>query len=106
MSAVQKGESDIFVFNLRTRTYDQITKDFYDDLQPRFINNGKAIVFSSNRVNDTLDIDKRGLLPFDNNFDIFYYDYVSRSKALKRITNTPAFNETNPIPYDSPTLLT
>jgi len=101
MSAVQKGQSDLFVFNLRTRTYEQITKDFYDDLQPRFIHDGKAIVFSSNRVNDTLDADKRGLLPPDNNFDIFYYDYITRSNALKRITNTPGINETNPVPYDS-----
>ncbi len=101
MSAVQKGQSDLFVFNLRTHTYDQLTKDFYDDLQPRFIHDGKAIVFSSNRVNDTLEVDKRGLLPADNNFDIFYYDYATHSKTLKRITNTPSFNETNPIPYDS-----
>lgn len=101
MSAVQKGQSDIFVFNLRTRTYEQITKDFYDDLQPRFIQEGKAIVFSSNRVNDTLNVDKRGLLPPDNNFDIFYYNYSTKSNALKRITNTPGFNETHPIAYDS-----
>ena len=100
-SAIQKGQSDIFVFNLRTRTYEQITKDFYDDLQPRFIHDGKAIVFSSNRVNDTLDVDKRGLLPQGNNFDIFYYDYIAKNTALKRITNTKDVNETNPIPYDS-----
>jgi len=101
LSAVQKGQSDIFVFNLRTRTYEQITKDFYDDLQPRFIHDGKAIVFSSNRLNDTLEVDKRGLLPPSNNYDIFYYDYAGHSKILKRITNTPFYNETNPIPYDS-----
>jgi hypothetical protein len=100
-SAIQKGQSDIFVFNLRTRTYEQITKDFYDDLQPRFVHDGRAIVFSSNRVNDTIDVDKRGMLPPNNNFDIFYYDYVSKSNALRRITNTKEFNETNPVPYDS-----
>jgi hypothetical protein len=101
LSAVQKGQSDIFIYNLRTRTFDQVTKDFYDDLQPRFINNGRAIAFSSNRRYDTLDADKRGLLPLDNNFDIFYYDYASRSKLLKRITNTPFYNEYQPMPYDS-----
>jgi WD40 repeat protein len=100
-SAVQKGQSDIFIYNLRTRTFEQLTKDFYDDIQPRFISNGKAIVFSSNRPNDTLDVDKRGLLPANNNFDIFYYDYEGRSKLLKRITNTAKFNEYQPMPYDS-----
>jgi Tol biopolymer transport system component len=101
LSAVQKGQSDIFVYNLRTRTYDQVTKDFYDDLQPRFVNNGRAIAFASNRVHDTLDVDKRGLLPADNNFDIFYYDHTSRSKLLKRITNTTTYSEFQPMPYDS-----
>jgi len=101
MSAIQKGQSDLFVFNLRTRTYEQLTKDFYDDLQPRFVHDGSAIVFSSNRVNDTLGVDTRGLLPAENNFDIFYYDYATQSNLLRRVTNTPEFNETNPVPYDS-----
>lgn len=58
MSAIQKGQSDIFVYNLRTRVAEQITKDFFDDLDPHFIDKSRAIVFSSNRVNDTLGVDK------------------------------------------------
>ncbi|MBK6837165.1 MAG: hypothetical protein IPG90_01860 [Bacteroidetes bacterium] len=72
MSAVQKGQSDIFVYNLRTRTFEQITKDFYDDLHPRFINHSSAIVFSSNRINDTLEVDKKAILPGRTNFDVFF----------------------------------
>ena len=101
ISGVQKGQSDIFVYNLRTRTYQQITKDFYDDLNPRFINNSTAIVFSSNRVNDTLSAQVLPLLPEKNNMDVFYYDYKGGSNVLRRITNTPEFNETQPMPYDS-----
>lgn len=101
ISGVQKGQSDIFVYNLRTRTYQQITKDFYDDLHPRFINNSSAIVFSSNRVNDTLTSEVLPLLPENNNMDIFYYDYKGNSSVLRRITKTPYFNETQPMPYDS-----
>ncbi|HLG35375.1 MAG TPA: hypothetical protein VI757_10880, partial [Bacteroidia bacterium] len=55
MSAVQKGQSDIFVFNLRSRTYEQVTHDAYDDVQPRFFRNMSSIVFSSNRTNDSTD---------------------------------------------------
>ena len=51
MSGIQKGQSDIFVFNLRTRVAEQITKDFFDDLNPHFIDKSRAIVFSSNRLN-------------------------------------------------------
>ena len=101
MSAVQKGQSDIFVYNLRTRTFEQITKDFYDDLHPRFINHSSAIVFSSNRINDTLEVDKKAILPGRTNFDVFFYDYKTKSTVLRRITNTPDFNETQPMAYDS-----
>ena len=100
-SAMQQGESDIFVYNLRTHTYEQITKDFYDDITPHFVDHDRGIVFSSNRVNDTLETDKRELLPADNNFDLFYYDYAGKNKLLRRITNTPNINETQPMPYDS-----
>ncbi|MBP6334015.1 MAG: hypothetical protein KA444_00985 [Bacteroidia bacterium] len=101
ISGVQKGQSDIFVYNLRTRTYQQITRDFYDDLHPRFINNSSAIVFSSNRTNDTLTAKALPLLPENNNMDIFYYDFKTNSTVLKRITNTPHFNETQPLQYDA-----
>lgn len=101
LSAIQKGQSDVFVYNLRTRTYDQITRDFYDDHHPRFINKSTGIVFSSNRVNDSLNAAHLPLLPEHNNFDIFYYDHKGKSSVLKRITNTPYYNETQPMPYDS-----
>lgn len=101
LSAIQKGQSDIFVYNLRTRTFEQITKDFYDDLNPHFVNRSGAIVFSSNRVNDTLNVDKSEVLPANTNYDVFYYDYRTHSSVLRRITNTPSFNELQPMPYDS-----
>lgn len=101
IAGVQKGQSDIFVYNLRTRTYEQITKDFYDDFHPRFINNSTAIVFSSNRVNDTLGVDVLPLLPKNNNMDVFFYDYKGGSGVLRRITKTPYFNETQPMQFDS-----
>ncbi len=101
ISGVQKGQSDIFVYNLRTRTYKQITRDFYDDLNPRFINNSGAIIFASNRVNDTLSVPALPLLPEYNNLDIFYYDFAGNSNVLRRITNTPYYNEYQPVKYDS-----
>lgn len=101
LSAVQKGQSDIFVYNLRTRTYEQITKDFYDDFNPRFINNSSGIVFSSNRVNDTLNVEQGRILPPNSNLDIFYFDYKGKSNVLKRITSTSYADETEPMPYDS-----
>lgn len=101
ISGIQKGQTDLFIYNLRTHVAEQITKDFYDDLNPHFIDNSRGIVFSSNRVNDTLDVDKSELLPANSNYDVFYYDFAGRSNVLRRITSTPYFDELNPMQYDS-----
>jgi hypothetical protein len=103
MSAVQKGQSDIFVFNLRTRTYEQITYDLYDDVQPRFFRNSTSIIFSSNRATDSLDAKlKPGSV--EESYDVFMCDYPGKSPLLKRITSTPGVNEINPVQYDSLTI--
>jgi len=101
LSGVQKGQSDIFVYNLRSRTYEQVTRDLFDDFNPRFVNKSNGIVFSSNRPNDSVFVDpKKQQLP-GSTTDIFYYDFKGRSSVFTRITNTPDYNETYPIPYDS-----
>jgi len=108
LSAVQKGQSDIFVYHLNANTYERITKDIYDDLCPRFINSSQEIVFSSNRVNDTLRFDiethKRKTsdsIKVKTNKDIFLYKYKQKNPVLRRITNTPFANETQPQEYEN-----
>lgn len=98
-SAVQRGQSDIFVYNIASGSYEQVTRDVYNDLQPRFINRSSDIVFSSNRVSDTIRFDPKvdiNKLRFDN--DLFIYHYKSKSNILHRVTNTPDVDETNPMP--------
>ncbi len=101
LSGVQKGQSDIYIFNPRSRTSRQITQDLYDDLNPRFVMGSKFIIFSSNRTNDSLDADQKNLLPSASNLDIYLYDYSGNGRVLKRVTNTLIANETQPIAIDS-----
>jgi hypothetical protein len=99
-SAVQKGQSDIFVFNIASGSHEQITKDSYNDLNPRFINHSANIIFSSNRDNDTIRFDpvvKIDDLRYYN--DLFLYNYSAKRNVLQRLTNTPDANETQPQPY-------
>ena len=93
MSAVQKGQSDIFVFTAASNGYEQVTKDVYDDLHPRFVHHSKEIIFSSNRPMDSLQPVVKKTPAGQNNLDIFVYDYNAKSPVLKRITNTPTINE-------------
>ena len=98
MSGVQNGQTDIYVYNLASHTYEQITKDIYDDLNPVFINNSKQIIFSSNRTIDTIKAPSRDsiIIP-DSKQDLFLYDYANKNKLLRRLTNTPNCDETKPL---------
>ncbi|MCH7535270.1 MAG: PD40 domain-containing protein, partial [Bacteroidetes bacterium] len=58
-SAVNKGQSDIYIYTLASSDVKRITDDIYDDADPKFINGTSKIVFSSNRPGDTIRFDFR-----------------------------------------------
>jgi Tol biopolymer transport system component len=99
-SATRKGQSDIYVYDIAAASYEQLTNDIYDDLYPQFLYNSSRIIFSSNRINDTLRYEPKKIpvnLPQTN--DLFLYNYSSKSNILLRITNSPLVNEIQPTQY-------
>lgn len=100
MSAVQRGQTDIFVYNVGSNSFEQITKDHYDDLYPRFINNSRDIIFSSNRLSDTIRFESR-YQPGEvrDNYDLFLYNYHEKSNILRRVTDHPLSNEIRGMEY-------
>lgn len=104
LAAVQKGQSDIFSFSPRTKTYTQLTKDRWDDMAPRFVMDDRYIIFSSTRTEDTLrptPLRQAAELEIPKSSDIFLYDYLNKSAQLLQLTNTIGINETEPIQLDS-----
>lgn len=98
-----KGQADIFIFTINAGGLEQITNDVWDDNQPRFVNKGNQILFSSNRVSDTIkakDDARYDYLQSKYN-DIFMYNLLTKSKVLLRVTNTPYINELQPSDYDN-----
>lgn len=101
LSAVQKGQSDLYIYNIASRTIDQITNDIYDDLHPRFLNNSRQIIFSSNRESDTLRWDRHpDYHPTPENHDLFLYDYAARKPVLRRLTRSPEADELFPLEHE------
>ncbi len=100
LSAIRKGQSDLYTYDIPTRKERQITFDFYDDIDPRFVDFSTKILFSSNRKRDSLGVGIKTQLEEDNNFDIFQYDLETNSRKLKRLSNTPFINETQAIDYN------
>jgi hypothetical protein len=103
ISAIRKGQSDLYLYDMKTRKERQITNDPYDDLHPVYADGGGAILFASNRNSDSLGAAAPLTLNTSNNLDIYVYDLekVGQPNALKRLSNTPNINETQPIEYSN-----
>lgn len=105
------GQNDLYLYNLanKSNTLQQITDDWFDDLQPVFLpNSDKSIAFSSNRMNDTISLgmlQDRGNFNTDvNNFDIFVYNPDKSKKVLEHLTDSPQ-RDICPVFQDANTLL-
>lgn len=96
MSAYRFGRSDIFVHTFASGTNEIITDDFADDSNPKFIENGSKIIFSSNRLSDTLHYDGAAIQKLSPTKSLFIYDYVRKSPKLIPLADKPYTNQTHP----------
>jgi hypothetical protein len=95
MSAVKDGITDIYIHTIASGTNEQITRDVADDLYPTFLKGSSdEIMFSSNRLNDTL---KNAADPFEKiseTYDIFDYDLNKHNNILTRLSEGKYVNRT------------
>jgi hypothetical protein len=88
MSAAKDGKNDIYLYDTHSKEVQQLTNDIFDDLNPCFVKNSNQVVFTSNRLSDTVALAQKGsLAAISDRFSIFVYDPTNK-KTLKRITNT------------------
>ncbi|MZP57063.1 MAG: hypothetical protein GT600_16625, partial [Bacteroidales bacterium] len=87
MSAVKDGLTDLYIHTIASATNEQITRDIADDLNPAFLNNSpNEIIFSSNRLSDTLTNTGDPFERLGLTFDLFTYDIAAGTKLLTRLT--------------------
>jgi Tol biopolymer transport system component len=103
LSATKDGQSDIYTFDIESKKMTNLTKDIFDDLNPAFLKKSKSIVFSSNRLTDTLSNKKYALNDLSDRFNIFIYN-PKQASLLQRVSNTLS-NDIMPIAIDDKTLL-
>lgn len=92
-SGVKKGQSDLFLYDVPSNSSIQLTNDLYDDLYPSFTENGKKVLFSSNRSSDTISRQTKSPVGVPGYYDIFSLNLRGDGNRLQRITNTPVANE-------------
>jgi len=90
-SGVQAGQTDLFSYNIQTFENEQLTNDKADERHPTFIQNGNAVLFSSNRADNDLQNVNQDI---QNNYDLF----ILRKDSLQRLPISSA-NECKPLEY-------
>ncbi len=99
MSAIQNGQTDIFLYTIASTTTRKLTDDYFDDFYPAYIeaDSVRGIMFSSNREDEILQPSRYESQPEVNKqLDLFFYDLNTNANTLYRVTSTPYATETYP----------
>lgn len=99
ISADIQGQNDLYLVSLKRNAIKRLTKDKYDDMYPQFIPGTDAIVFSSNRPSDSLNIDNYDAKSAPSIFNVFAMDLDTTTNILHQVTNTIS-NDIYPIAVD------
>ena len=98
LSADRQGQNDLFLYSINRGSYQQITNDLYDDMNPQFVGRtARQIVFSSNRTDDTLGVTKGTYRDIRDRMNLFSHEGSARDRSLTRLTDS-LINATQPIP--------
>ncbi len=86
-SGVKDGITDLYLHTISSGTNEQITRDLADDLDPSFLDGAEdMIVFSSNRLTDTIGNQADPFEKVANTFELFTYNLSRRDNILTRLS--------------------
>jgi Tol biopolymer transport system component len=104
-SAVKDGITDIYIHTIASGTNDQITRDLADDLNPSFMKNSSdEIIFTSNRLTDTLSNTGNPFERLSPTFDLFTYNILKRPDLVTRLTEGQYNDRFQPVSTGKTTL--
>lgn len=103
LSAVRKGQSDIYIYKIDADSYEQVTNDVYSDLDPSFVAfpSKTGIIFSSNRPSgDAVSDDTT--VP-NSRYNIFLADNFNKSefRQISQLTNMKYGDARFPMQYNT-----
>jgi hypothetical protein len=102
MSAIRSGQTDIYVYKIDKQSFEQVTNDVYDDLDPSFVAfpNKTGIIFSSNRPSATAPTSEDSIP--HNRYNVFLVDNWNKSefKQLSQLSNLRYGNARFPSQYN------
>ncbi len=103
LSAVRSGQTDVFVYKIDNQSYEQVTNDVYDDLDPSFVAfpNKTGIIYSSNRPSAEAASGEDSLP--GKRFNIYLVDNWNKSefKQISKLTDLRFGNARFPSQYNT-----
>jgi hypothetical protein len=103
LSAISKGQNDLFLYDIARGRITQLTNDLYDDLSPRFVGAAGKVIFTSNRLKDSLDVDKGSYKTLTNKFNLFLHEGKPKQETLRRLVDSIG-SISNPVVADGNTV--
>jgi hypothetical protein len=105
LSADKKAQSDLFLYDIGRGTTTQITNDIYDDLEPSFVGSSRtSVVYLSNRLSDSVKVEKSNFKILSNNFGIYFHDGNPRTEIIKKLVDSVGIIH-RPIAIDDSTVV-
>ena len=102
-SAIRSGQTDIYTYKIDKQSFDQVTNDVYDDLDPSFVAfpNKTGIIYSSNRPSAAAASSDDSLPA--KRFNIFLVDNWNQSefKQISQLTALRFGNARFPSQYNT-----
>ena len=102
-SGVRSGQTDIYVYKIDKQTFEQVTNDVYDDLDPSFVAfpNKTGILYASNRPSARA-ASSDDSLP-GSHFNIYMVDNWNKSdfKQISKLTDLKMGNARFPSQYNT-----
>ncbi|WP_258102558.1 outer membrane protein assembly factor [Marinoscillum sp. MHG1-6] len=90
------GQNDIFLISMRRNALKRITDDTYDDIDPVFIPGTAAVIFSSNRKSDSVEVSSPSIQDIGQLYNLFLFDLDTSTTRFQRLTSTYG-KDTRPI---------
>lgn len=103
LSAVNRGQSDLYTMDTRSTTVRPLTNDKFDDLQPQYADFGErqGILWRSNRTQPKLQQNNADSILPTGQYDIFFLNENGDGiDQVLNITQTPYLNESLPAQLD------
>lgn len=103
LSAVRKGQPDIFIYNIEKDNFEQVTNDSYADLDASYVAfpNKQGIIFSSNRPSPYAKGADTGYA--SNKYNVFLADFYSKNefRQISQLTNLKYGDARFPTQYNT-----